>query len=271
MTGAPFIVTHEGAVAHLRFTRPQAANAMTLRFWDEFPHAVAELDAGGETRALVISGEGRNFCAGMDVSVFESDMLQPDRSASEREAFVHSVRKFQAALTCLARARFPVVAAIQGACVGGGLDLAVACDLRFVSADAYFRVEEINIGMMADLGSLERGARALPQAKIREMAFCGRTLRAEEAVALGFVNAIAADPLVAAFTAAREVAARSPLAVAASKAALNYAADHALADSLEHTALLQAAMWSSAEVRAAMTARAKKSAAEFAGLKTLTR
>ncbi|MEJ0047346.1 MAG: enoyl-CoA hydratase-related protein [Rhodospirillales bacterium] len=267
MVEAPFVISHEGAVAHLRFCRPHAANSMTPAFWELFPVAVRDLDAAAATRALVISGEGRHFCSGMDVAAFGSSELRPDEGPARREAFVHTVVRLQAALSSLSRARFPVVAAIQGACIGGGLDLASACDLRFVAEDAYFRIEEINIGMMADVGSLQRLPRLLPDAVLREMAFCGRTLRAAQAAALGFVNAVVADPVAAALEAAREIAARAPLAVAASKRAIEFARDHTVAESLEQAAWLQAAVWSTPDVREAMRARGARDVGDFGGLR----
>jgi enoyl-CoA hydratase len=267
MVEAPFVIAHEGAVAHLRFCRPHAANSMTQAFWEQFPVAVAELDAGGATRALVISGEGRHFCSGMDVSAFASSELRPDEGPERREAFVHTVARLQAALSSVSRARFPVIAAIQGACIGGGLDLVSACDLRFAAEDAYFRIEEINIGMMADVGSLQRLPRLLPDAVLRELAFCGRTLRAAQAASLGFVNAVVADPVAAALEAAREIASKAPLAVAASKRAIDFAREHTVAESLEQAAWLQASVWSTPDVMEAMRARAAKDRGDFVGLR----
>jgi len=269
MTEAPFVISEEGAVAHLRFCRPHAANSMTPAFWERFPVSVGALDAAGATRVLVISGEGRHFCSGMDVAAFGSNELRPDEGPAMREAFVHTVVRLQEALSSVSRARFPVIAAIQGACIGGGLDLVSACDLRFAAEDAYFRVEEINIGMMADVGSLQRLPRLLPDAVLREMAFCGRTLRAAQAAGLGFVNAVVADPVGAALEAAREIAARAPLAVSASKRAIDFAREHTVAESLEQAAWLQASVWSTPDVMEAMRARAAKERGDFVGLRAL--
>jgi enoyl-CoA hydratase len=265
----PFTVAQDGAVAHVRFCRPQAANSMTPAFWAEFPRAVQALDAGGTVRALVISGEGRHFCSGMDISAFQTEALRPDSGPAAREAFVHAVRGLQDALSSLSRARFPVIAAIQGACIGGGLDLVSACDLRFAAEDAYFRIEEINIGMMADVGSLQRLPYLLPDAVLRQMAFCGLTLRAAQAASLGFVNGVSADPVAAALEAAGEIAARAPLAVTASKRAIDYAHEHTVAEGLELVALLQSAMWSTPDVLGAIAARAAKRAGEFVPLAAL--
>ena len=257
-----FITSEADGIAHIRLNRPQAANALSLPFWSAFPEAVRAIERGGQARVLVLSGEGRHFCAGMDVSVFDSPALKPESGAAAREAFVHEVRRLQGAFNVLARARIPVVAAIQGACIGAGLDMASACDLRFAAPDAYFRIEEINIGMMADVGSLQRLPRLLPDAVLREMAFCGSTLDAARAASLGFVNAVEADVLGAAMAAAQAIAARAPLAVSASKVALAYARDHSVEESLEHAALLNAAIWHAPDIQEAMRARAAQSGGE---------
>ncbi len=267
MSAAPFTLEQAGHVAHLRFNRPHAANSMTPAFWRQFPEAVRTLDEAGHTRAMIISGEGRHFCSGMDISAFSNGSLQPDDGPAQRDAFVATVRRLQAALSSVAQARFPVIAAIQGACIGGALDLVSACDLRFVAEDAYFRIEEINIGMMADVGSLQRLPKLLPDAILRQMAFCGTTLRSEQALALGFVNGISADPVAAALEAATEIARRAPLAVSGSKRAIDYAREHTVAESLEQVAWLQAAIWSTPDVAGAIAARAAKRDGDFVALR----
>jgi enoyl-CoA hydratase len=269
MSDTAFTISRQGAVAHLRLCRPHAANSMTPWFWENFPLAVHGLDRTGDIRALVISGEGRHFCSGMDISAFQTGELRPDAGPQAREAFVHTVRRLQAALSSVAQARFPVLAAIQGACIGGALDLVSACDLRFVAEDAYFRIEEINIGMMADVGSLQRLPYLLPDAILRQMAFCGTTLRAPQALALGFVNDISPDPLAAALAAAAEIARRAPLAVSGSKRAIDFAREHSVAESLEQVALLQSAIWSTSDVLGAISARAAKAEGEYVSLAAL--
>jgi enoyl-CoA hydratase len=261
-----FILTEQGGVAHLRLNRPQAANSLPRPFWTEFPAAVRALGHAGTARVLVLSGEGKHFCAGIDVSMLASGGLRPDVSAAAREAFVHDVRGMQDTFSALAESRLPVIAAIHGACIGAGLDMVSACDLRFAAPDAYFRIEEINIGMMADVGSLQRLPRLLPDAVLRQMAFCGMTLTAARAEAVGFVNAVAEDVLAAAMEAASAIAARAPLAVSGSKAALNFAREHTVAESLEQCALLQAAIWHTPDILEAMRARAAREAGAFLGL-----
>jgi enoyl-CoA hydratase len=262
------IAAAEG-VAILTLNRPQASNALTLDFWSEFPAALRSLDATGTTRALIIAGEGKNFCAGMDLSVFTNPAMQDTAQPESRANFYHLARLMQAALTAIETARFPVIAAIQGACVGGGLELAACCDLRFAASNAWFKIAEIDIGMMADLGSLQRLPKLLPDAIVRQMAYTGFSLPAARAEALGFVNAVAADAegaLALAKAAAGEIAARAPLAIAGSKDALLYARDHSVAEALERTAWVQSAIWHTADIKTAITARATKSVPAFADL-----
>jgi enoyl-CoA hydratase len=263
----PFTVASADGVAHLQFARPQAANSMTMAVWREFPEAVRELDRSGKVRALVISGQGKHFCSGMDLSVFESPELQAGSASIDREAFIHTILELQRALSVVEEARFPVIAAVQGACIGAGLDLVAACDLRYAHTDAYFRIEEINIGMMADVGSLQRLPHKLPDAILRQMAFTGAALTAPRAKECGFVNALAQDPVAQALATGAEIARRAPLAVAGSKRAINFARDHSVADALEQAALLQGGIWETADVLAAIQAKKTKSTANFADLK----
>jgi len=264
-----FQITRDGPVAHLRLSRPEASNALDLSFWRDFGPALMALDATGEVRALVISGEGRNFCAGMDISVFSGGAILQTGTAAERQAFHQAARELQDTLTQIERVRFPVIAAVQGACVGAGLDLIAACDLRLAATGAYFRIEEINIGMMADFGSLQRLPRILPEAVVRELAYLGTSLTVERAERLGFVNAVLPDPdalLKAALEMAQAIAAKAPLAISGSKAAVTYARDHSVAEGLEWAAVMQGSIWNTADILAAIQARVSKQLAAYAPL-----
>jgi enoyl-CoA hydratase len=267
-----FQITRDGAIAHLRLTRPEASNALNVEFWRNFGPALRDLDARGDVRALVISGEGKNFCAGMDISVFSGGTILQADTSSQRQAFQHAARELQDALTALERVRFPVVAAIHGACVGAGLDMVSACDLRLASADAYFRIEEINIGMMADVGTLQRLPKTLPDAVVRELAYLGTSLTADRAERLGFINAVATSAeaaLAAALQMAETIVKKAPLAVSGSKAAINYARDHSVAESLEWAAVMQGTLWNPEDILAAISARQHKTDGIFAPLTPL--
>jgi enoyl-CoA hydratase len=267
-----FEITRDGSVAHLRLTRPEASNALDMGFWRSLGPALKALDATGEVAVLVISGDGKNFCAGMDISVFASGAILKTDTAPERQAFHQAARDLQEALSVLERVRFPVIAAIQGACVGAGLDLVAACDLRLAAQGAYFRIEEINIGMMADLGSLQRLPKLMPEGVVREMAYLGSSLTAERAERLGFVNAVATDAeavIADALEMARRIATKAPIAVSGSKAALNHARDHSVAEGLEWAAVMQGSLWQPSDIMAAIQARMARSEAEFAPLAPL--
>jgi len=254
-----FTLSQSSGIAHLRFTNPRVSNAMGADFWTTFQPAIETLSRSGGTRALVISAEGKNFCSGMDISMFASSIPTTD-TPTAREAFPPFIRQLQEALSCLESARFPVIAAIQGACIGGGLDLVSACDIRIAAQDAYFRIEETNIGMMADLGSLQRLPKLMPEGVVRELACLGSTLGAARGHAVGFINELEADAeaaLTAAMDMAARIAAKAPLAVAGSKAAITYARNHSTADALNWAATMQTLLWNPEDIQKAVMARAK--------------
>jgi len=266
-----FTLTQSGGIAHLRFTKPQTSNAMGANFWADFQPAIHALSQSGGPRALVISAEGKNFCSGMDISMFASG-IPTTNTPTAREAFPPFIQHLQSTLGCLEAARFPVIAAIQGACIGGGLDLASACDIRIAAKDAYFRIEETNIGMMADLGSLQRMPKLMPEGVVRELAYLGNTLDAERGYAVGFINAVEADAdaaLTAAMKVAERIAAKAPLAIAGSKAAITYARDHSTADALNWASTMQTLLWNPEDIQKAVMARAKGETPSFNSLEKL--
>jgi enoyl-CoA hydratase len=262
-----FTIERTDGIARLELTRPEASNALDREFWSRLAPELRALDADGGTRVLVISGQGRNFCAGLDLAAFAGAGVGDTATPAGREAFAHMARDLQQAIGTLEEVRFPTIAAVQGACVGAGLELIAACDVRVASACAYFRIEEINIGMMADLGSLQRLPRLLPDGIVRQMAFLGTTLGAEAAGLHGFVTSVEADTdalMAEARAMAQRVASKSPLAIAASKQALNYARDHTVEDGLRWAALAQSAYWNMDDIMKALQARATKGTADFA-------
>ncbi len=257
-------------IAELVLHRPERMNTMAPAFFPALRDAVQALDDAGATRVLILRGEGKHFSAGMALDTFAPDgamqAMLDTGSARKRLAFQTQLRRLMACFDVLDAARFPVVCAVQGACVGGALDLAAACDLRVCSADAFFTVQEIHIGMAADLGVLQRLQRLLPQGLARELAYTGDRLGAERALATGFVNAVLADGdalLAHARKLAAAIAAKSPLAVAASKVALNHARDHSTADALQQMTLLQSAVFDIDEMARAIAAWQAKKPAVF--------
>ena len=258
-------------VAHLRMCRPDELNTMTPAFWRELPEIVTRISDDASARVVVLSSTGRHFSAGMDLSVFggggSSSLAAGDGEAGRRHARTRShARALQWSFTALEKARVPVLAAVQGGVIGGAVDLVTACDLRYATEDAFFCVQEINIGMTADVGTLQRLGKVVPEGFAREMAFTGRRVPARRAYEVGLVQEVYADhgSLVdGVLQTAREIAAHSPLAVWGTKVALNYARDHPVDDALEQIATWQAGMFQPADMAEAFTAKAEKRPPDF--------
>ena len=261
------IDTPAHGIAHLQLCRPERLNALTPAFFRSLRAAVQALDDAGDTRVLVISSTGRHFSAGMALETFDGGLPMLDTgSARKRLAFQDGLRRLMQTVDVLETARFPVIAAVQGGCVGGALDLATACDIRVASSDAFFTVQEIHIGMAADMGVLQRLPKIVPPAMARQMAYTGERVGAERALAIGLVNAVLPDPealLAHALDLARQIAEKSPLAIAGSKRALNYAVDHPTHEALQQMTLLQSAIFDLDEMHRAIAAWKAKTAADF--------
>jgi enoyl-CoA hydratase len=254
-------------VATLTFNRPERLNTVGPAFFPALRDAVQSLSDEGRARVLVIRSSGKHFCAGMALDVFASEQPMLDTAdARKRLAFQTSLRRLMACISVLDEARFPVICAVQGGCVGAGLDLASACDIRLCTTDAFFCVQEIQIGMAADVGSLQRLPKIVADGVAREMAYTGLRLPADRALAVGLVNAVLPDTVALHARAAElaaDIAAKSPLAIAGSKAALNHARDHGTAASLEQMVLLQSAIFDIGEMDKAIAAWKDKRAAGF--------
>lgn len=262
-----FETSIDTGVAHIEMNRPEKANAMTPDFWADLPRVVAALDADRAVRAIVLSGRGKHFSGGMDLSAFQGIMAmaqaEPARGAY---ALRDLILRYQAALSCLEETRVPVIAAVQGVCLGGGIDLVSACDIRLASADASFGIEEIHIGMAADVGTLQRLPKLMAPGIVRELAYTGRRFTAQEAQAWGVVNAVHADgPAVvaAAREMAQDIAAKSPLAIAGIKRAVTYARDHSVAEGLDQIATWNAGMLRAEDLMRAIQAKMAKGVAIY--------
>ena len=264
-----FAVSVENGVAHLQLNRPDKANSLTRAFWSELPEAVSRLSHSGQVRALVISAQGKVFCGGLDMQMFSTAKEFHATSPQEREVLQVNLERMQDALNALERARFPVIAAVQGACIGGGFDLIAACDLVFASQAASFRIEETNVGMMADLGVLQRLPRLIPAGVARYLALTGDPLQVDEAHRLGLLAKVFATPeelLAGALDAAQKIAERPPIAINGIKRAMLYSRDHGVYESLQHTVLLQSSILSGQDILRSVGARKSGTPAEFADL-----
>jgi enoyl-CoA hydratase len=271
-----FEVTLQDRVAHIRLNRPEAFNAMNRAFWNELPAIVDDISDNARARVIVISAAGRHFSAGMDLQNFDgvgsgSGPVRPDIAGEASRAHLESL---QDTFSCLDRARMPVIVAVQGACVGGGVDLTSACDIRYASADAFFCIQEINIGMTADAGTFPRLCRLIPQGWVRELAYTGRRLPAGQAQEIGLVNTVLPDPetlLAHALSTAREIASKSPLAVAGSKVMINYAREHDTETALEYLRVWQTGMFPSADMAETFKARQDGREPDFPDLRPVHR
>jgi enoyl-CoA hydratase len=257
-----FDVEINDAVAHVRLSRPDELNTMTPDFWRELPEIITAISDDASARVVVISSTGKHFSAGMDLSVFTGDALQADAEPGRRHARMRSNAKvLQWSFTALEKARIPVIAAVQGGVIGGAVDLVTACDFRYASAEAFFCVQEINIGMTADVGTLQRLGKVIPEGTARELAYTGRRMSAQRAYEVGLVQEVfeGRETLVqGALTVAAEIASKSPLAIWGTKVAMNYARDHSVDDALDQIATWQSGMFQPADMMEAFAAKADK-------------
>ncbi|CUA84780.1 Enoyl-CoA hydratase/carnithine racemase [Gulbenkiania indica] len=256
----------EEGVAQVTLNRPDKSNALNEAMWQDIKAAFDWCDAEPTVRVVVLSGSGRHFCAGIDLSMLMgmNALIEERCDARKREKLRRIIIGLQDSVSSLERCRKPVVAAIQGACVGGGLDVVLAADFRYASEDAVFGVREVDVALVADVGSLQRLPRVVGEGVAREMALTGRDVTAQEALSVRLVNRLfpsAEATLEAALEAARLIASKSPVAVRGTKEVLNYSRDHSVDDGLRYVATWNAGMLISEDIQqAAMAAMTRQSA-----------
>jgi enoyl-CoA hydratase len=257
-------------IATVTLNRPDKLNTMNRAFWGDMVRVFNEIDESPAVRCVVIASTGRHFTAGLDLVDFGGDLVQPDIEPGRRaEQLRRFVLRMQETMSVIDRCRVPVIAAIQGGCIGGGVDLASACDMRYATDDAFFTIQEINIAITADVGTLQRLPHLLPQGIVRELSYTGRRMPAAEAHAYGLVNRTFPDQaamLDGVMTVARDIAGKAPLAVTGTKEMLNYARDHTIADGLNYVATWNAAMLSAADLTEAFGAQQQKRSADYPDL-----
>jgi enoyl-CoA hydratase len=267
-----FKYTSEDGVGHLVLNKGEDLNKMTMNFWYELPKILDEVDRDASLRVLILTSTGKHFCAGMDLKNFgtlgndvEKKTNVPDK-ARIGENLYRVAKELQDMLSKLEKLRIPVLAGIQGGCIGGGLDLVTAADMRFASKDAFFCIQEVNIGMAADIGTLQRLPRVIPEGKVRELAYTGRRMPADEALETGLVNKVyeSQEDMVSGLKEmAAVIASKSPLAVYGTKAILNFSRDHTIAEGLEYNALWSGAMLPQEDMAEAMMSNMEKRDPEF--------
>ncbi len=257
-------------IARVTLNQPDTLNSLTPEFWREIRAVFEAIESDTRVRVVVLASTGKHFTAGLDFAVFAR--FRPDATrepARHREQVRDLIRAMQASFNAIDGCRVPVLAAIQGACIGGGVDMIAACDLRYCSRDALFCIQETNLGVTADLGTLQRLPLIIPAGVMRELAYSGRRMPAAEAQAVGLVNGVfddAATLLAGVLAVAADIAAKSPLAIQGTKEMLNYARDHSIADGLNFVATWNAGMLITADVDTAIEAQRARTSADFQDL-----
>jgi enoyl-CoA hydratase len=264
-------VSIEDKIAHIQLCRPDKLNTMNAAFWRELPGVVNAIDREAAARVIVISSTGKHFTAGMDLKVFAN---MGASAGGEPARFGESVRRMvlelQDAFNALENARMPVLVAVQGGCIGGGVDMVCAADSRYCTADAFFTVKETALAMTADLGTLQRLPQLMSQGLARELAYTSRKFKAIEALSTGFVNRVfetRQEMLDEVMAVARQIARQSPMAVTGTKEMFNYSRDHGVVESLRYMATWQAGMLSLPDVQQAIKAQMQGQDAAFEELR----
>lgn len=262
-----FQVELTGNIAHVQINRPEKVNAMNAAFWSEIFEIFQWIDETDAVRVVVLSGAGKHFSAGIDLMLLASVANEMGKDVGRNARLLRrKIVQMQASFTAVDQCRKPVLAAVQGYCLGGAIDLIAACDMRYAAEDAQFSIKEIDMGMAADVGTLQRLPRIIGDGMLRELAYTGRMVAADEARAIGLVNRVYSTSetlLEGVMDIARVIAGKSPIAVAGTKQMISYMRDHRVDDGLEYVATWNAAMLQSDDLRLAMTAHMTKQKPEF--------
>lgn len=268
MSYQTFTLEINNKIAHLAMNRPDKANSLNRTAWEEMQAIFERLDEDPEVRVIVLSGNGKHFCAGIDVAMLAqvAPFGSKECPGRTREKVRKSVLKLQAPITAIEKCSKPVLAAIHGGCIGGGVDIITACDMRYSTEDAYFTVKEIDMGMVADIGTLQRLPKVIAQGIAREMIYTGRKVSGKEAKSIQLVNETYPDKealLAGVMAIAANIASKSPLSIRGAKHVLNYSRDHGVDDGLEYIATWNAGMLISDDIMKAVQAYMQKSEAVF--------
>nr|WP_122672766.1 crotonase/enoyl-CoA hydratase family protein [Pseudomonas viridiflava] len=257
-----FLVELNDNIVHVQINRADKINAMSEAFWTEIIEIFQWIEREDEVRVVVLSGAGKHFSSGIDLKMLASVAGQLGKDAGRNARVLRrTILDMQASFTAVDTCRKPVLAAIQGYCLGGAIDLVSACDMRYAAADVQFAIREIDMGMAADVGTLQRLPRIIPDGIMRELAYTGRMVEADEALRIGLINQCFTDKaalLDGVMAIARQIAEKSPIAIEGTKQMIGYMRDHSVDDGLEHVAIWNAAMLQSADLKLAMVAQMSK-------------
>ncbi len=263
-----FEIERRDHVATVWLANPERRNAMGPPFWDELPRVMEELGADENVRVIVIAARGAHFTVGLDLKAMSGGIIESGTGAGARKKLLDFILQIQRTVTTVARCEKPVIAVAHGWCLGGGIDLLTACDIRFAAADVTFGIRETKMAMVADVGTLQRLPGIIGRGQVAELAFSGDDFGAERALAMGFVSQVHPDQasaLAAAQALAARIAANSPLAVTGTKRVLDYCADKSVEDGLEYVAVWNAAFVASEDLQEAVTAFFEKRPPSFRG------
>ena len=265
----------DGHIGVLRLDRPEAGNAMGPEFWTDLPLAVSALCADREVRCIVLAAEGKHFSVGLDLKSMAGSLMSPgggsgtSSHASRNASLNQNIRSMQASVTAVEACRVPVIAAIHGWCIGGGVDLIAACDIRIASDDAKFSVREAKVAIVADIGSLQRLPRIIGAGHVAELALTGKDIDADRAATIGLVNHVvdggAGGALALAREIAAEIAANSPLAVEGTKAVLAANDGRTVSEGLDFVADWNTLYINSNDLVEAMTSFIEKRPGDYTG------
>lgn len=268
MNNKHFKVEIEHKIAQVFFNRPEKANALDMDAWTEMQTIFETLSQSEDVRVIVLAGEGKHFCAGIDLGLLMSvGKLQDIACSGKRSEKVRAlILKLQQSITAIEKCSKPVLAAIHNGCIGGGVDIATACDMRYCTEDAYFTVKEIDLGMVADIGTLQRLPKIISPGMAAEMAYTGRKVFGPEAKSIGLVNQYFDSKetlLEGVMKLASTIAAKSPLSIRGTKEVLHYTRDHSVDDALNYMSTWNAAMLLSADLTEAFKATMEKRPPKF--------
>jgi enoyl-CoA hydratase len=262
-----FTVQLDDHIAHVQINRPEKANAMNAAFWLEIIEIFEWADTTDDVRVVVLSGAGKHFSSGIDLMLLASVAGELGKDVGRNARMLRrKIMQMQASFTAVDQCSKPVLAAIQGYCIGGAIDLIAACDMRYAADDALFSIKEVDMGMAADVGTLQRLPRIIGDGMMREMAYTGRNVDAAEAHRIGLVNRTFNDLpqlLEGVFAIARDIAAKSPIAIHGTKRMISYMRDHRIDDGLEYVATWNAAMLQSPDLKLAVLAHMSKNKPAF--------